>query len=232
MTNAIATLPVFSREDVRKARAWALSYGEPIGERGRMPRWLLLDWDKNLRPVPSTYVARPEIDSKQVSGKRGAPTVVLTKDGGWKPISRDNARNARRWALREGMEVPAHGRLSVDVLQAWANAGEPEIAPDRVEVATVYYVKKNAVTGNLYSKIHAITVYADMLAGGRGRPAMSAYVEAVQDDMPKHAVPVRITTANTIVDVGREDDGTYTYAWVSKADSKTVVDMIKAHIAL
>lgn len=227
MSNALAVLPTFTAADIKACRTWARAYGEPtISAKGKLPMWILLDWDKNLRPT----VVVPESNAKPLS--RGRRTQVTLGDGSTVEVGREDARAARRWAIAEGFDVPVKGRLSATLLQTWVDKGMPIVAGPRVERATVYYVKKNAITGSLYSKMHAITVYADMLPSGKGRPPMSAYVEAVSKDMPKHAVVVRITTANTIVDVGRDEEGTYTYAWVSKADSKTVVDMIKGHISL
>jgi hypothetical protein len=229
MTNALAVIPTFSAADIKACRAWALAYGEPtISARGKLPMWILLDWHRNLRPT----VVAPESDPKGGSPKFGRRTRVVLKNGTEVEVGREDARAARRWAIAEGFHVPVKGRLNAGILQSWVNEGMPIVAGPRVEKATVYYVKKNYVTGELYSKLHAITVYADMLPIGKGRPPMYTYVRAVQKDMPKHAVPVRITTPGTIVDVTVGDDGEYRYAWVSKADSKTVVDMIKGHISL
>lgn len=227
MSNAIANLPTFSAADIKACRAWAIAYGEPtISAKGKLPKWILLDWDKNLRPT----VVVPESNAKPLS--RGRRSTVTLSDGSTVEVGREDARAARRWAIDAGHDVPVKGRLSATLLQTWVDKGMPIVAGPRVEKATVYYVKKNYVTGELYSKLHAITVYADMLPVGKGRPPMYTYVWAVRKDMPKHAVPVRITTPGTIVDITIGDDGEYRYAWVSKADSKTVVDMIKGHISL
>lgn len=225
MTNALAVLPTFNRDDVKAARAWALSYGEPIGTKGRLPMWLLLDWDRNLRP----RVVVAESNAPASLGKRGRRSTVIDSEGRSVEVSRSNARSARAWLIGEGIDVPAKGRLNAAQLQLWANAGMPDMAV-REERATVYYVKRNAITGNLYSKMHAITVYADMLPGGK-KPKHSDYVDAIE--LPSNATVVRITTANTIVNVTVDDDtGEYVYRWVSKADSREVVNTLKANLLL
>lgn len=226
----LATLPKFTNTDIKNARAYHIAFGEPsIGVRGRLPMWALLDWDRALRPV----VATSEIDPKPRNKGGGRRSTVVDSEGVTVVVSKAESQAARRWAVANDITIPKRGRLSVEVLQSWVNAGKPEIAIPPVEKATVYYVKKNALTGNLYSKIHAVTVYDHMLNTGNGRPPMHSYWDAVKDGLPITAVPVRITTGGMIIDVSPDMDtpGDYVYRWVSKRDSATVMRTLLGNLA-
>ena len=227
----LATLPKFTTTDIRNARAYHLSYGEPsIGTKGRMPMWAMLDWDRALRPVP----VQPEIDPKPRNKGGGRASTVVDSEGRTVPVSKQESQSARRWAVANDIAIPKRGRLSVEVLQSWVNAGKPEIAIPPVEKATVYYVKKNNLTGNLYSKIHAVTVFDNMLPSGNGRPPMHSYWDAVKGDLPTTAVPMRITTGGMIIDVSPDMDtpGEYVYRWVSKRDSATVMRTLISNLSV
>lgn len=225
MTNAIACMPTFTREDVANARALARSYGELVGERGRLEHVHLMVWHNALRPQlvskSTTGVGR----GKHTGKRGGASTFVL--EGETKRATKQDSRNARLWAIENKIDIPVKGRISTTVIQNWANAGAP-VFDIREERATVYYVKRNHVTGNLYNKMHAATVYADMLPARK--PKSSEYVSCL--DLPANAVPVRIVTANTLIDVTINEDGEYVYAWVSKRDSKTVMNTLMSNLSL
>jgi hypothetical protein len=225
MTNAIACLPTFSREDIANARALARSYGELVGTRGRLEHVHLMVWHNALRPQLVAKTATGVGRGKHTGKRGGASTFIL--EGETKRATKQDSRNARLWAIENGIDIPSKGRISATVIQGWANAGAP-VFEVREERATVYYVKRNHVTGSLYSKLHALTVYADMLPSTK--PKSSDYVQAV--DLPANAVPVRIVTANTLIDVSVGEDGEYVYAWVSKRDSKTVMNTLMSNLSL
>jgi hypothetical protein len=108
----------------------------------------------------------------------------------------------------------------------------PEAEPKREERAQVIYRRtldksgrRNASVGK---RTESLTVWSDQLPATK--PRSSDYVRAVQSELPTGAVVERIITANTIVDVTVNDDGEYVYQWVSKADSRAVVNTLKANL--
>lgn len=225
MTNALACMPVFNRDDVANARALAQHYGELVGDRGRVPWVHLMVWHDALRPKlvskSTTGVGRGKH-----TGKRGGAST-FEWEGETKRATKQDTRNARIWALENNIDVPVKGRISKNVIQHWADNGMPEFE-NRELRATVYYVKRNHVTGNLYSKMHAVSVYADMLPSRK--PKSSEYVSCL--DLPASACVVRIVTANTLIDVSLDDNNEYVYRWVSKRDSKTVMNTLMSNLSL
>lgn len=224
MTNAIACLPTFTREDVANARALAQHYGELVGTRGRLEHVHLMVWHNALRPQlvskSTTGVGR----GKHTGKRGGASQYVL--EGETKRATKQDSRNARLWAIENSIDIPVKGRISTTVIQNWANAGAP-VFEVREERAHVIYRKKDKL-GRLNGATHSATVYADMLPSTK--PKSSDYVRAVE--LPANAVPVRIVTANTLIDVSVGEDGEYVYRWVSKRDSKTVINTLMSNLSL
>jgi hypothetical protein len=219
MTNAIAIRAQFNKEDIANARAYALAMGEQVGTRGRLEQVHLDIWHRALRPQ---IVSKPVsgVGRGKHTGKRGGSSTVNV-EGATSVVSKADARNARLWAVENGHAVPARGRLSVATLQGWADDGMPDY---REQVATVY-ARKLDKRGRPNGKEIAIPVYRDELSRA-GKPRMVDYVNAVAFPI----LPVRIVAGAMLIDVTKDDDGSLSYAWVSKADGKGVVDMLKAHI--
>lgn len=224
--NLPALMPKFDRADVANARALAQFYGENVADKGRVPMVHLLVWHNALRPLVIDPKGTTGLGRGKHTGKRGgASTYEL--GGETKRATKQDARNARIWAIENNIDIPEKGRISKIVIQQWADMGAP-IFENRELRATVYYVKRNHVTGNLYSKMHAVSVYADMLPARK--PKSSEYVSCL--DLPASAVVVRIVTANTLIDVTLDDNGEYVYQWVSKRDSKTVMNTLMSNLSL
>lgn len=219
MTNAIAIRAQFNSDDVANARAYAIAMGERVGTRGRLEQVHLDIWHRALRPQ---IVSKPVsgVGRGKHTGKRGGASTV-TVEGTTRVVSKVDARNARRWAVENGHDVPARGRLSVELLQGWADDGMPNY---RELVATVYG-RKIDKRGRPNGKEMAFPVYRDMLPVS-GKPKMRHYVDAL--DMP--VLPVRIVAGAMLIDVTNDPDNGLVYEWVSKADGKDVVDMLKANI--
>lgn len=221
MNTAIAILPTYSPADVANARAYALAKGENIGTRGRVPNWVLTEWHNALRPVVVKPAERgPDMRGKH-TGRRGGPSTVNV-DGTKHVVTKREAASARAWAIENDIPVPTKGRLNTATLQAWVNAGMPE---HRIERATVYYRALDK-KGRPNGKERIGIVYADML--GTGKPRMSDYWHALGIE----GIPLRIIAGDMLINVTKDIDGTLEYNWVSKADSKTVVDMLKGNVSL
>ena len=215
MSKEIAVLPTYNPADIANARAYAIANGNKLGNRGRVPMWALNEWHNALRPVLVSTT------TEKVPGMRGRRSTVNV-DGTTREVSKTESQHARMWAMANGIDVPVRGRMSTDTLQAWVNAGMPEY---REEVATVYYRKLDR-KGRPNGKEQIAVVYRDML--GVGKPKMRDYWEALNID----GIPVRIIAGAMLINVDRDDDGDLVYSWVSKADSKAVVDTLKANISL
>lgn len=221
MTNSLALLPAYSAADVANARAYAIAKGNMIGARGRVPAWALAEWHSALRPVVVPVVERgPDMRGKH-TGRRGGPSTVNV-DGTKHVVTKREAASARAWAMANDIDVPTRGRLNTATLQAWVNAGMPE---HRIERATVYYRALDK-KGRPNGKERIGIVYADML--GTGKPRMSDYWHALGID----GIPLRIIAGDMLINVTRNDTNEFVYQWVSKADSKTVVDMLKGNVSL
>lgn len=216
--------------DTKAARAYAIAMGEAVGDRGRLDPVHVTVWEQAGRPVMLGPV-RPTATGG-TGGKRGGRASIVVVDGETWEVTKQASRNARAWAVENDIPVPARGRLALDVLQGWVDAGMPEAEPAREERATVIYRRtldksgrRNASVGR---RTESLTVWSDQLPATK--PRSSDYVRAVQSELPTGAVVERIITANTIIDVTVNDDGEYVYAWVSKADSRAVVNTLKANL--
>lgn len=210
----------FSRDDVRNARAYAIKQGNNVGTRGRLHIDLLTQWVTAGRPV----LVEP-ISTSVGTGKRGGPSTVNV-EGNTHVVSKQDAQNARAWAVENELEVPTKGRLSTDILQKWADAGMPTY---REESATVYYRALDK-RGRANGKERIAIVYKDMLTRS-GKPRMSDYWDALVASGIT-GIPVRIIAGAMKINVHRDDESQLVYEWVSKSDSKDVVDMLKANISL
>jgi hypothetical protein len=215
MNKALATIPTFTSADIANARAFAIANGNKLGNRGRVPMWALNEWRNALSPV----LVRE--DTVKVPGARGRRSTVNV-GGTAVEVTKAQSQHARMWAIENGIPVPTRGRLSGTVLQGWVSAGMPE---HREEKATVYYRKLDKA-GRPNGKEQIAIVYADML--GTGKPRMRDYWEALDIK----GIPTRIIAGDMLINVTRDDDGALSYSWVSKRDSKAVVDTLLSNVSM
>ncbi len=217
---------------VKLARAYAIAVGELVADRGRLDPVHIKVWEDHGRPVLYGPVVPPI--SRATGAVRGGRRSKVTLDDGtvWE-VTKEAAHNARYWAVENNVDIPAKGRLSVDVLQQWVDNGMPQREPLREERASVIYrntLDKAGRRNAALKKLHTLTVYSDQLPGTK--PRSSDYVRAVRSELPAGAVVVRIVTANTLIDVSLDDNGEYVYRWISKRDSKEVVNTLLGSLSV
>ncbi|MGC4175440.1 tyrosine-type recombinase/integrase, partial [Demequina sp.] len=86
-------------------RAWALANGIDIGTRGQIPRHVLDAWKRAGAPFTPSATPRQHVEAR--------PST--------------EAGQVRAWALSQGLDVKATGRLSPAIVAAWRAAGSPTV---------------------------------------------------------------------------------------------------------
>lgn len=214
MTNAIVSAPVFSAGDDRQAKAYA---GRTA--RGRATRTELVAWHHAGRPVLAPIpapTAQPGVGKGKHTGKRGGAST-FNLGGITRKLAAAEAYSVRQWHLANTDEL-LKGRLPLSVVQDWIDAGMPAIEAPTQVVATVYaYTLDKAGRKNGTERIIELT--RDDIANVRkGKPAMADYVTAASVKVDRALWPVQVVTLGMKINAERNDDGTFTYSWVSKRD--------------
>jgi hypothetical protein len=184
---------------------------------------------------------------KGITMARTSLVTVVNYDG----------KAARVWARNNGFKIPARGRLSADVIDAFISAGSPTFvslvkpkAPrvKAVKVAKAPRVKRDhsldtvavvyirrAMGAVVRKAIVEVPVSAAALKavrnGGKGRPRTIDYLNAAVNagTVSERDIVKRIVTANGAQHVAiLDDNGDRSFSWQSKSDAAPAVSAHRA----
>lgn len=113
-----ATPSTVDPEQNKAIREWAGRHGHPMSRRGRIPAAVVAAFHQgDPAALPSTSAATapmtPTVSSSaSTSPSEGAGQSTVGPDG----LTGEERESIRRWAVSEGIEVKARGRLSKDLI--------------------------------------------------------------------------------------------------------------------
>lgn len=144
-------------------------------------------------------------------------------------FSPEDIHNARRFH-NENNDTPLwRGKTAMSVMQAWIDAGSPEVAVPDDTVATVFHrpLDKLGRVNHARRTVEAPVLRSQLntvMQGRTGRPRTEEYVQAL-GLTPDTTRVLRVVTANGAIHSVRFDieEQKFVYSWDSKSDQKEVI---------